>query len=82
MPSGRVAERLGRALQKLVQQFESARDLIKTHQKVCFFYLQQFVPIAIGTARDLKTHQSVCFFILNGPYKKNSVQGITSSIED
>ena len=28
---GRVAERLGRGLQNLLQRFESARDLIKTH---------------------------------------------------
>ena len=27
---GRVAERLGRGLQNLLQRFESARDLIKT----------------------------------------------------
>ncbi len=36
---GPVAERLGRALQKLVQRFESARDLTKAPQKGAFFDL-------------------------------------------
>ena len=37
--NGPVAEWLGRALQKLVQRFESARDLqkFKKHLKGCFF---------------------------------------------
>jgi hypothetical protein len=36
-PQGPVAERLGRALQKLVQRFESARDLLTKPPSGGFF---------------------------------------------
>ena len=48
--NGFVAEWLGRALQKLLQQFESARNLVRVNKKTAnrrFFYVWDRLQIGI-----------------------------------
>ena len=58
LPNGPVAEWLGRALQKLVQRFESARDLTDALNALAFRAFYFFYKTTKGTLRLKK-----CLFL-------------------
>lgn len=72
--NGSVAEWLGRALQKLVQRFESARNLIKTKRERLVFFLSlraSIVSVVLlgvespGTSAQRKDHPSCLCYSLD-----------------